>query len=60
MNEYSNEDPEAAPLAPWECDSALRALLDIYLEAGLSEENAWRSALADLKTNFGPMTTCAA
>ena len=60
MNPYNDKDPEAEPLYPWEGESALYALHEIYLEAGLPEEHAWKSALADVEHNFGPLTPCAA
>jgi hypothetical protein len=34
-------------------------LQEIYLEAGLSEENAARSAAADLQQHYGIFTSCA-
>ena len=60
MNQYDNEEPESEPRYPWEGESALLALHEIYLQAGLPEAYAWKSALADVEHNFGPLTPCAA
>jgi hypothetical protein len=60
MNPYYDDNPEAEPRYPWEGESALLALHEIYLQAGLPEEYAWKSALADVEHNFGPLTSCAA
>jgi hypothetical protein len=60
MNQYHNEDPEGEPRYPWEEENALRALHEIYLQVGLPEDYAWKSALADVEHNFGPLTPCAA
>jgi hypothetical protein len=60
MNPYQNQDPEGEPRYPWEEESALQALHEIYLQAGLPKEYAWKSALADVEHNFGPLTPCAA
>jgi hypothetical protein len=38
----------------------LLALHEIYLQAGLPKEYAWKSALADVEHTFGPLTPCAA
>jgi hypothetical protein len=60
MNPYYDDNAEAEPRYPWEGESALHALHEIYLQAGLPEEFAWKSALADVEHNFGPLTSCAA
>ena len=58
MNPYYDDNAEAEPRYPWEGDGALRALRDIYLQVGLPEEYAWKSALADVENNFGSLTPC--
>jgi len=56
----SNIDEDSDRYGPHDCDEAiaLDALREIYLEAGLSDENARRSARADYQHNFGSLIPC--
>lgn len=44
----------------FEEEQALLALRVIYREAGLSDDDAWKSAIADYEQTFGPLVPCAA
>ena len=56
----SNIEDDSKRYGPDDCDEAiaLDALREIYLEAGLSDENARRSARADYQHNFGSLIPC--
>ena len=55
-----NTDPEGSDAPRHEGEILLIALREIYLEAGLSQEFAERSAIADLEQTFGSLCACAA
>ena len=59
MSPYYDKTAEDEPRYPWEGENPLHALHEIYLQVGLPEEYAWKSALADVEHNFGPLTPCA-
>jgi hypothetical protein len=54
-----NYVPDPLAFLPAE-DAIIRALLDIYVAAGLSSEDALRSAVADYECQFVPAVACAA
>jgi hypothetical protein len=60
MNSY-NPEPEGDDPRHF-CDEGrtLDALREVYLEAGLSEEHARKSAAADYEHLFGCLAICAA
>ena len=60
MKLYELEPGDEAPGYPCDEERTLLALREIYIEAGLSEEYARKSAAADFEHHFGCLAPCAA
>ena len=59
MNAYEPE-PDDEDGYFFDEESSLDALRSIYRDAGLSDENARKSAAADYEHHFGGLASCAA